>query len=94
MTSRQWRRLLVLDLERLSVRAQVDLLGDGALAGSVAHLERDLLGLLRLLSVVLAALGLPDVSLDPARDLLLALAGEDSLVERIAAGSVLLLCGR
>lgn len=84
--------LLVLDLERLGVRAQVDLLRDGSLARGVAHLERDLLGLLRaLLAVVLATLGLPDVSLNPARDLLLALAGEDGLVECVASGRVLLL---
>lgn len=84
--------LLVLNLERLGVRAQVDLLRDGSLARGVAHLECDLLGLLRaLLAVVLATLGLPYVSLNPARDLLLALAGEDGLVECVAPGRVLLL---
>lgn len=91
--------LLVLDLERLGVRAEVDLLRD-ARAGRVAHLERDLLRRLLALAVlaslalgrlVLAALGLPDEALNPARDLLLALAGEQRLLERVAPRGVLLL---
>lgn len=96
MSSRE-EDLLVLNLERLRVRAEVDLLRDGALARGVAHLEGDLLGLLAalVLAVVLVVttLGLPDVSLDPARDLLLALAGEDGLVEGVTASGVLLLLG-
>lgn len=41
--------------------------------------------------LLLSAFNLPDVSLDPARDLFLALAGEQSLLERFSAGSICLL---
>lgn len=88
--------LLVGNLEVLglgrNVLDTVDGLVVAALGLADGHLDLAVLGLGDLdVGVVVAALGLPEETLDPARDLLLALTGEDGLGERVAVRSVLLL---